>query len=364
MFRITPTLDKTCAAFLIPGDLNTLTGGYTYDRRLIETLSESDTPLHHVALDASWPDPTPSALAEVSHQLDRLPDAMPVILDGLVFGAMPTEILARQSRPVISMLHHPLGLEAGLAPERARALLALEKDNLRHAAHVIVTSPHTRAVAMNDFAVPPERIAIALPGFDRPDVVPDFLKLTTPLILSVGTICERKGHDILLAALERVAHLSWRSVIAGKVLDPALYDALHAQRDAAGLAGRVEFAGEVPRHDLNRLYSEAHIFALATRYEGYGMVLSEAQLYSLPILSCAVGAVPQTVPDGSAILTPPDDPAAFAAGLERLLTDQNEHSRLAAESRWRAQTLPRWTDTAAIVQTVLQTVMSQGAHGM
>jgi glycosyltransferase involved in cell wall biosynthesis len=359
---MTATMDKMSAAFLIPGDLNTLTGGYIYDRRLIETLSQSDTPLHHVALDASWPNPTPSALAEVADQLDRLPKQMPVILDGLVFGAMPTEILARQPRPVIAMLHHPLGLEAGLAPARARALLALEKDNLHHAAHVIVTSLHTRAVAMDDFAVPPERITVALPGFDRPDVVPGFLKAMPPLILSVGTICERKGHDILLAALEQVAHLPWRCVIAGTVLDTALYDTLQAQRDAAGLAARVEFAGEVPRHALHRLYAEAQVFALATRYEGYGMVLGEAQLNGLPIISCAVGAVPQTVPEGSATLTPPDDPKAFAEGLERLLTDQNERSRLAAESRRRAQMLPQWSDTAAIVEKVLKSVVSHGAH--
>lgn len=343
----------TEAAFVIPGDLNMRTGGYTYDRHLIESLSEIGTPIRHVALDPSWPNPTETALKEVCQQLDQLPAGLPVILDGLVFGAMPTDILARQNRPLIAMLHHPLGLEAGLSAARAQALLALEKDNLRHAAHVVVTSAHTRDVLIERFAVERERISVALPGFDRPAPIAALPKASPPLILSVGTICERKGHDILLAALAEVADLPWNCAIAGMILDAPLHDTLCAQRDAAGLATRVRFAGEVSADALDKLYQQATIFALATRYEGYGMVLSEAQLHGLPILSCAVGAVPQTLPEGSAILTPPDDPAAFAAGLRQLLTDPAELARLAGESAKCAQALPRWTDAARIMQAVL-----------
>lgn len=341
------------AAFMIPGDLNTRTGGYIYDRRLIESLSQIGTPIRHVALDPSWPDPTAAAISEVTREIDQLPVGMPIILDGLVFGAMPTEILAHQRRPVIALLHHPLGFEAGLPPARADALIARETANLRHAAHVVVTSAHTRALLIERFAVEPARICVALPGFDRPTRAPVLPKAVPPLILSVGIICPRKGHDILLAALAQVAHLSWRCVIAGMVQDQALLEALCAQRDSAGLAGRVRFAGLVAAEDLDILYRQAHCFALATRYEGYGMVLSEAQQYGLPILSCAVGAVPLTLPAASAILTPPDDPTAFAVALERMLSDPRERARLATESVRNAEGLPRWTDTAKVVQKVL-----------
>lgn len=343
----------TNAAFMIPGDLTTPTGGYTYDRRLIQSLAEIGTPVRHVSLDRSWPDPTSAAIETLRHELDQLREGMPVILDGLVFGAMPTEILARQRRPVIAMVHHPLGLETGLGPARARALIAREKANLRHAAHVIVTSPHTRAQLIGRFGVEADRISVAQPGFDRPAPAPALPKATPPLILSVGIICQRKGHDILLEALSRVAHLQWHCVIAGMIQEPALHEALCAQRDTAGLAERVSFAGRISTEELDRLYRQAQCFALATRYEGYGMVLSEAQLHGLPILSCAVGAVPLTLPATSAILTPPDDPSAFAAGLERLLTDPQESARLAAESARRAQSLPKWADTARVVQRLL-----------
>lgn len=346
------------AAFMIPGDLNTPTGGYTYDRRLIESLREVGTPIHHVALDPSWPEPTAAALEGLREALENLPEGMPVILDGLLFGAMPTELLARQRRPVIVVLHHPLGLEAGLAPDRSLFLLKREKDNLRYAAHVVVTSPHTRDLLVERFAVQAGRISVALPGFDRPAFTPLLPKATPPLILSVGTICTRKGHDILLDALAKVTHLPWRCVIVGMVQDAAIHDALCAQRDAAGLAGRVRLGGSVEADDLDRLYRQAQIFALATRYEGYGMVLSEAQLYGLPILSCAVGAVPQTLPAESAILTPPEDATAFANGLNRLLSDRCERERLAIESTRCAQSLPQWRDAARVMQRVLMAQIS------
>lgn len=340
------------AAFAIPGELGTHTGGYIYERRLLETLNEIGLPTLHVPLITSWPHPTAEAESELARKLSALPEGMPLILDGLVFGAMDTALLAHQSRPVIAMLHHPLGMEAGLPPERAQALIAREKANLRHAAHVVVPSPHTRDILIAEFDVAPDRVSIALPGFDRPFGQSERPKAQPPLILSVGIICARKGHDVLLEALSQVVHLDWQAAIVGLTHDETVRDALLSQRARLGLEERVRFTGDIPSADLDRLYREATFFALATRYEGYGLVFSEAQLYGLPILACAVGAVPRTVKQG-AILTPPDDVVAFAKGLERLLLDIPLRDRFACESAAQAETLPQWKDTAQIMREVV-----------
>ncbi|MGY6548124.1 MAG: glycosyltransferase family 4 protein [Roseinatronobacter sp.] len=350
------------AAFAIPGDLNTRTGGYIYERRMLESLNQIGQPTRHVALMTSWPHPTPEAEADLDRALVALPEGMPLILDGLVFGAMATARLAAEPRPVIAMLHHPLGLEAGLPPDRARALIAREAANLRHAAHVVVPSPHTRDILVADFGVRAPDISIALPGFDRP---PSAIPVSTParaadsapLILSVGIICARKGHDVLLDALAQVAGLDWRAVIVGMTHDAEVHQALLAQRGRLGLDARVQFAGEIPPEALDELFRQASVFALATRYEGYGMVLSEAQLYGLPVLSCAVGAVPQTAPRGS-ILTPPDDPRAFADGLRRLLGDAGLRARLADESAVLGAALPQWHDAARVMAQAVARVRS------
>ena len=341
------------AAFAIPGNIQTRTGGYIYERRMLESLNALGQPTRHIELMTSWPHPTPEAENDLVEKLAALPKDMPLILDGLVFGAMDTAVLAAQNRPVVAMLHHPLGLEAGLAPDRAAELLEREAANLRHAAHVVVPSPHTRDILVRDFGVPAASISIALPGFDRPTLraIP---KACPPLILSVGIICQRKGHDILLDALAQVAHLDWQAVIVGMVHEADVQDRLLHQRARLGLEGRVRFTGVIPPEDLDQLYQQASIFALATRYEGYGMVLSEAQLYGLPVLSCAVGAVPQTVPPSSGILVPPDNAVAFAKSLATLLQDEALRQSYGAQSALIGARLPQWEDAARIMQRALQ----------
>lgn len=344
------------AAFAIPGALETRTGGYIYDRRVLEGLTASGLPVRHVPLLVSWPDPTPEAEADLVQQLGALPSDMPLIMDGLVLGAMDTALLARQTRPVIAMLHHPLGLETGLSPARVAFLLAREQANLRHVAHIVVSSQHTREILIDQFDVPAQQLSVALPGFDRPAGGAAVEKLHPPLILSVGIMCQRKGHDVLLAALGRIRGLDWQAVIAGRAQDAAVYQALIAQRAALGLEGRVRFVGELEADALSALYHQASLFALATRYEGYGMVLSEAQLHGLPVVSCAVGAVPQTVAGGGAILTAPDDADAFAGALAQVLQDRDLQARMGQDSLACTAALPTWQDTVAIMRAVIERV--------
>ena len=354
-----PALSPAPAAFAIPGDLSTRTGGYNYERSLLHALQASGRDVAYIRLGDSFPHPTPQDSAHALRALQALPPERVLVLDGLVFGSIDTEGLARVRAPVVAMLHHPLGLEAGLAPDRAAALIARETANLRLAAHVAVPSPHTARILAADFGVAPERITIALPGFDRPGPAVT-ARAEPPLILSVGILCERKGHDVLLEALARNADLPWQAEIVGLTHDPAVETALRRQRAALGLEGRVRLAGCIPDTALERLYSGARVFALATRYEGYGLVFSEAMLHGLPVVTCAVGAVPETLPEGAGILVAPDDPAAFAAALRRMLTDPALHTACSARARAAAADLPRWSDTAAVIGDVLDRLARQG----
>jgi glycosyltransferase involved in cell wall biosynthesis len=347
-------MSRPPAAFAIPGDLATRTGGYIYERRMLETLAELDQPMVHVELMPGFPHPSLRAARDAAEKLRALgPDSV-LILDGLVFGSLETQVLESLRCPVVAMLHHPLGLEAGLPPDVAAGLIARETANLRHAAHIVVPSAHTRDILLADFGVAPGRISVAFPGFDRPpEPAGPVTAADPPLILWVGLICARKWHDVLLDALARIADLDWQAAIVGMTHDEAVRQALLAQRAALGLEGRVRFTGVLGATDLDRLYSQARVFALATRYEGYGMVLSEAQLYGLPIVTCAVGAVPQTVSAHEAFLTPPDHSPAFAAALARLLTEGDLHARMAGASRQAGQALPQWHDAARIMRDVL-----------
>jgi glycosyltransferase involved in cell wall biosynthesis len=342
------------AAFAIPGDIDQKTGGYIYEKSLLMALRETGRDVAHVELPGSFPDAPPADMARAVAQLSALPPDQPVILDGLVYGSIDTAGLATVAAPLVAMIHHPLGMETGLPPVRAAELLRREAANLALAAHVVVPSPHTARILAADFGVASDRITIALPGFAEPDPVRK--PVDPPLILAVGLIAARKGHDVLIRALARIADLPWQAQIVGGTHDAGVAQALQAQIAAAALGPRIAIRGRMETEDLATLYRQATIFALATRYEGYGMVFGEALLHGLPIVTCNGGAVPETVPPGAGMLVDVDDDAAFAAALRTLLTDPAARTAMAATSAAAGHALPRWSDTAAIMGKVLDRV--------
>ena len=345
-------MSLTRAAFALPGDITTVTGGYLYDRRLFEGLAGLGHAMRLVPLSPQFPFADEAAMAESLATLAELPADCPVIVDGLAYGAMATEGLARARAPIVALVHHPLALESGLPADQAAHLEATECANLRLARHVLVPSPHTRRILFERYDVPPEKITIARPGINPVRIAP--APTDPPLILSVGILHPRKGHDILIAALGDLGDLNWRAVIAGTPWEAGHADALARQIAASPVADRITLAGSVSDARLEALYAEASLFALATRYEGHGLVFDEAILRGLPILSCRTGAVPDTVPQDAGLLVAPDDATAFAGALRLMLTDHARREGAALAARRAAAMLPDWPATARVASGVLQ----------
>ncbi len=334
--------------------MNRKTGGFIYERRLLMALRAAGRAVRHLALPAGFPDPTPEDTAAARAALTALPAGTPTIIDGLVYGAIETDVLDAMVAPIVAMIHHPLGLETGLPEARSRALLRREAENLARAARVLVPSPHTARILRTEFGVDAARIVTAPPGFDVPPTMDaPQARQAPPLILSVGLLAARKGHDTLLDALALISDIDWTARIVGRTHDPDVAAGLERRRRALGLEHRVVFAGEVSEEKLHALYRSATVFALATRYEGYGMAYGEAMRFGLPVVGCAVGAVPDTVAPTAGILTPPDDPDAFAAALRGLLTDPGRRKHFSAAAAQAGAALQGWDATAAVAGRAL-----------
>lgn len=354
LHRLRSPMIRRAAALALPGAITARTGGTIYDARVLAALRAAGRDVALLELPGGFPFPDPAAMAGALAQLAALPADCPVIVDGLAFGALDPDGVARITAPIVAMIHHPLALETGMAPAQAAALARTEATNLARAAHVIVPSPHTAAVLQRDYGVPADRLTVARPGIDRPTARQ--ATAVPPLILSVGLLAPRKGHDVLLRALAAIADRDWNAVIVGRDHDGQTGAALVALAQVLGLSDRVRFAGELSSEALNGLYASASVFALATRYEGYGMVFAEALVRGLPVVTCHTGAVPDTVPDGAGARVPVDDVAAFAAALARLLDDPAHHAAMAAAAARHGATLPGWADTAALFDGVLDRV--------
>jgi len=339
--------------FAIPGDPATLTGGYIYARRLTAALTESGWRVRPLRLPDSYPNPTPADLAETRRQLERLPPRALVLADGLAFGAFPAALFDGLDVRWIALVHHPLALETGVSEARATALRESERAGLAHARAVIATSPSTADTLIRDYGVAKSRLTVALPGTDPATRARG---TGTPVrLLTVGTLTPRKGHDVLIKALTEIADLDWTCALVGSAArDPATADRIAAMIAAAGLQTRVAMMGELEAAALNAVYDSADMFVLPSRHEGYGMVFAEALAHGLPIVACAAGAVPDTVPPDARLLVPVDNPTALAGALRRMLTNPADR-RARADAAWRhGQALPTWNDAAARVATALQ----------
>ena len=119
--------------------------------------------------------------------------------------------------------------------------------------------------------------------------------------------------------------------------------------DKAGVAERVRFLGEVSERDLPALYNLASIYVGASRraerigVEGFGISLVEASACGLPVVAGNSGGVPDAVRDGeTGFLVPPEDPAAFADAICRLLADDELVRRVGAAGRRAVESYYNW----------------------
>ncbi len=341
--------------FAIPGDLDTPTGGYIYDREVLKRLPALGVEARHVALPGSFPAPGAADLEETARRLMATPADAVLLIDGLAYGAFPPSLIETVRRPIVALVHHPLGYETGLSEQRARALVASERVALSATRKVVATSPVTARLLIAEFGVPAAHIVVAEPGTEpaaRAEGTGDPIEL-----LAVGAISPRKGYPILVEALSELRHLPWHLTIAGAAdRDATAAAALSAAITRHGLADRIRVVGGLPRPELEALYSAADIFVMPSLFEGYGMVLAEAMARGLPIVCTTGGAAAETVPDGAGIKVPPGDASAFGGALRDVLLSPALRQRLASESWQAGQALPRWDDTARKIARVLKEI--------
>lgn len=343
--------------FVLPGDPETRSGGFLYDRQIIATLRASGWTVIEHALPDGFPFPSDETRRAAERLLAQLPDGAAVVIDGLALGVLPTETAGHAERlHLIGLIHHPLAEETGLDATTRTRLRSSERDALAQVAGVITTSHHT-AGELAAYDVPADRVYVAEPGVE-PAPLATGSGADAPLLLCVASLTPRKGHAVLLEALAKLTHLPWRLHCVGSdVRDPSCAQSLHKLCRELHLAERVCWLGEADGPMLERHYHGADLFVLASHHEGYGMVLTEALMRGLPIVATRAGAIPEALPPNAGLLVPPNDPAALAEVLGPLFGDPKVRLALASEARRAREILPSWSEAGAKFATALEALL-------
>jgi glycosyltransferase involved in cell wall biosynthesis len=346
---------------LVPGTLDTRTGGYGYDREIVAGLERRGWRVRVLEIPGEFPFPAAESRAAAAQALAAVPDGAAVVVDGLALGALPDEAEREAARlRLIALVHHPLADETGLAADARDRLEASERRALAAVRRVVVTSPRT-AAALERYGVARSSVTVIEPGTDpapqaRGSSGRDAQNATVEL-LCVATIVPRKGHDVLVRALAAMDDASWHlTCVGGLDRDEAWTASVRAQVAAAGLESRIAFVGELERAPLDGRYDAADVFVLPTWYEGYGMAVAEALARGLPVVSTATGAIADLVAGDAGLLVPAGDVESLTRALSAVVTDRALRARLAAGARQAGTRLRSWDDAAALMAHTIEDV--------
>ncbi len=234
----------------------------------------------------------------------------------------------------------------------------------RCAAAAFANSRNT-ARLLQTFSVPDDRVHVVYPGVDASRFHPGVdgravrAALASPdelVVLSVGRLQRRKGHDVAIEAIAQVSRIRpVRYVIIGTGEE---LPRLQAIAQAAGVADSVTFVGEVSAEDLPAYYAASDIFLLPNRevgrdFEGFGIVFLEAAASGKAAIGGASGGVPEAIEDGrTGLLVDGTDAASVAAAIEQLAAAPRRRQQLGEAGRLRVIEQFAWDHAAARVREV------------
>jgi phosphatidylinositol alpha-1,6-mannosyltransferase len=234
--------------------------------------------------------------------------------------------------------------------KRRRLLRWLLGRVLRRAEQVLAVSRYTQQlieelVPGKEVVFIPNGVSLESVGTNRgPEPLRADLGLADrPVILSLGRLVQRKGHDMMLEAmpriLESVPNAIW--LIAGK----GSYEAtLRADIDKMGLSEHVRLLGYISSEDKGDYYRMCDVYVLVSRtieaegeVEGFGITYLEASACQAPIVAGRSGGAVDAVMDGiTGLLVDPRSPEAIAGAVTRLLTNKAFARQLGEQGHQRA----------------------------
>jgi hypothetical protein len=217
--------------------------------------------------------------------------------------------------------------------------LWLERDALARSRYLHGLTQSVLTKTIDDYRLSPDVTAVIGRGLR------DRARATTPesgndrarRVLFVGRIERRKGVDTLLAAARELIDegVPIEFTIAGPDADPSIRESFEREAvDRPQLRAAVRFTGAVSDGERDRLYREADMVCVPSRYESHGVVLVEAMMFGKPVVTCDAGGIGEVVQVGrNALVSRPDDPGALAGSLRGLASAPALRAKLGARAR-------------------------------
>lgn len=348
---------------LIYGSLDTISGGYLYDRQLVATLHAQGDHVEIISL--PWRNYPHHLLDNFSSTL--LQRLQRLSIDVLIQDELNHPSLAwlnhrlQTSYPILSLVHHMRCDEQ--RPGWQNVLYRqIEKRYLESVDGFIFNSQTTRLAVDRVSSIKDRPWVIATPAGDRlnPDIHANEIirraHQTGPLrLVFLGSLIPRKGLHTLIEALARLPKDSYSlDVIGNSQGYPAYTRRLHRMVKQLGLTSRVRLMGSQQDAAIANVLRESQVLVVPSSYEGFGIVYLEGMGYGLPAIGTTQGAAAEIIDTGeNGYLIDPEDSANLAAILEKLHLDRQHLSTLSLAAHQRYHQFPGWEQSMETVRAFL-----------
>ena len=352
---------------IIYGGLDTLSGGYLYDRHLVEYLRGCGDTVEVISL-------PPGSYAR--HLVDNLSNnpwsrLQAAQLDVLLQDELNHPSLLRLNRrlrgrvsyPIVSIVHHLRGSEQH-APGEQDFYKWIERQYLASVDAFICNSETTRRAigAALDRAELRERgSVVAHPAGNRftttltPEQIQRRVDHSGPLrVVFVGNIIRRKGLLILLEALLKLPIGTCQLIVVGNTDLDALYMRVVYHLLMVTQLPGVTLAGVVGDEELAAILAHSDVLVVPSEYEGFGIAYLEGMGFGLPAIGTTSGGAGEIITDGvNGYLVPPNDPAAVAHCLMNLAANRSKLAHMSRAAYEKYSAWPGWAENMARVRKAL-----------
>jgi glycosyltransferase involved in cell wall biosynthesis len=367
---------------VIYGSLDTVSGGYLYDRKLVEYLRAQGETVEIISL--QWRN-------YIAHLTDNIHFRLPPVIASGAYSVTkqsrhdqsfdiiiedelnhPSLLFANRPPrpcPVISLVHHLRCSE--LRPKWQNDLYrVVEKKYLQSVDGFIFNSKTTERVVTGVLESSKPSI-VAYPPTDRfsdksilEEEIRERAKSSELRVLFLGNVIYRKGLHTLIKAVASQRSKVWVEVVGGLTAEPKYTEEMQRFVTVNGLSSTIKFHGALDKEPLAEKFRNAHILVVPSSYEGFGIVYLEGMGFGLPAIGTTAGAAGEVITHGEdGYLIEPDNGAALAGILDELAKDRDLLVKLSLNAVQRYKSQPRWEETAKSIRDFLYRMSDASTAG-
>ncbi len=348
---------------IIYGRLQTISGGYLYDRKLVEHLEAAGDTVEIISL--PWEGYGRSLLHNVwfalAEQL-QMADFDVLLQDELNHPSLfwlNRRLRGKVSYPIVSIVHHLRSSEA--RPRWQNWFYRLVEQRYLASVDGFVFNSQTTRQVVQGLVGNSQPHVVAYPAGNRlqatiqPQQIEARAHQPGPLrLLFVGNLIERKGLHILLEAAAQLPKMEWRlDVVGDTAVSPRYTRRIQQLISQQHLAENVALHGPLSDAELGAKLAQSHLLVVPSSYEGFGIVYLEGMSFGLPAIAGRGGAAHEIVTEGvDGFLA--GDVAALRHHLRTLHHNRALLTQMSHAAQTRFATHPTWSESMSAVRRFLR----------